>query len=55
VRPLGSHAELLAASGNDAFVRWQVRADVPLQAWDVGGAVARLREGSFRGSAVLVP
>jgi hypothetical protein len=43
VRPLGSHAELLAASGDDQFVRWQVRADVPLQAWDVGGAVAFLR------------
>jgi ribosomal protein S18 acetylase RimI-like enzyme len=46
VRPLGSHAELLAASGNDDFVRWQVRADVPLQAWDVGGAVAFVRTRS---------
>jgi GNAT superfamily N-acetyltransferase len=43
VRPLASHAELLEASGNDPFVRWQVRADVPLQAWDVGGAVAFVR------------
>jgi ribosomal protein S18 acetylase RimI-like enzyme len=46
VRQLGSQAELLAASGNDAFVRWQVRADVPLQAWDVGGAVAFMRTWS---------
>jgi ribosomal protein S18 acetylase RimI-like enzyme len=46
VRPLRSHAELLAASGDDPFVRWQVRADVPLQAWDVGGAVAFLRTRS---------
>jgi GNAT superfamily N-acetyltransferase len=43
VRPLASHAELLAASGGDPFVRWQVRADVPLQAWEVGGAVAFVR------------
>jgi ribosomal protein S18 acetylase RimI-like enzyme len=43
VQPLGARAELLAASGDDPFVRWQVRADVPLQAWRVGGAVAFVR------------
>jgi GNAT superfamily N-acetyltransferase len=43
VRPISTHAELLAASGDDVFVRWQVRADEPLQAWHVGGAVAFMR------------
>jgi ribosomal protein S18 acetylase RimI-like enzyme len=43
VRPLSSHAALLEASGGDLFIRWQVRADVPLQAWEVGGAVAFVR------------
>jgi ribosomal protein S18 acetylase RimI-like enzyme len=57
VRPLASHAELLAASGNDLFVRWQVRADLPLQAWDVGGAVAfvRTRGSGRRQLTVLGP
>jgi ribosomal protein S18 acetylase RimI-like enzyme len=57
VRPLASHAELLAASGGDPFVRWQVRSDVPLQAWDVGGAVAfvRTRSSGRRQLTVLGP
>jgi ribosomal protein S18 acetylase RimI-like enzyme len=34
---------MLEASGGDLFVRWQVRADVPLQAWEAGGAIAFVR------------
>jgi ribosomal protein S18 acetylase RimI-like enzyme len=57
VQPLWSHAELLAASRDDPFVRWQVRADLPLQAWDVGGAVAfvRTRGSGRRQLTVLGP
>ncbi|HET8616584.1 MAG TPA: hypothetical protein VFL94_13745 [Actinomycetales bacterium] len=40
---LTAHAELLRASGDDVFVRWQVRSDVPLRAWAVGDAVAFVR------------
>jgi ribosomal protein S18 acetylase RimI-like enzyme len=43
VRPLSTHDQLLEATGGDVFVRWQVRADVPLEAWQVGDAVAFVR------------
>lgn len=43
VRVLESHPDLLTASGDDPFVRWQVRVDVPLRAWKVGDVVAFVR------------
>lgn len=46
VRALSSHAELLHATDGDTFVRWQVRADVPLRGWEVGGAAAFVRTRS---------
>lgn len=42
-RPLRSYSELFDASGDDDFVRWQVRRDAPLRAWAVGDAVAFVR------------
>lgn len=55
VRPLSSHAELLDASGDDVFIRWQVRADTPLLAWAVGDTVAfvRTRQAGRRQLTVL--
>ena len=43
-RRLSTHAELLEATGGDPFVRWEVRADQPLQGWAfANGAVAFVR------------
>ena len=55
-RPLSSHAELLAASGGDPFVRWEVAPDVDLQAWalaDGGVAFVRVAPSGRRQLAVV--
>jgi GNAT superfamily N-acetyltransferase len=43
-RRLSTYEQLVAASGGDAFVRWEVPADAPVEAWGLaGGGVAFLR------------
>lgn len=56
-RELTSHADLLAASGNDAFVRYDIPPDFGGPAWTLGGAVIALRRTHTRrlGLAVLGP
>jgi hypothetical protein len=57
MRELSSHAELLAASGNDAFIRYDIPPDFGGPAWSLGDAVLALRHTHTRrlGVAVLGP
>jgi ribosomal protein S18 acetylase RimI-like enzyme len=55
-RPISTHAELLAASGDDPFVRWEVALDAELQAWalpDRGVAFVRATPSGRRQLAVV--
>ena len=56
-RELTSHADLLDATGNDAFVRYDIPPDFGGPAWTLGGAVIALRRTHTRrlGLAVLGP
>ena len=48
LRTLSGRDELLAASGDDPYVRWECDAALVDQAWALGSAVAFLRRGHHR-------